>query len=389
MLEKTEELDITSKKHKQELRNKILKILEEQGFKISDKCIKPADSSKLAYHNIHTISKFEKTSQHKKFIQSYLNKAKKYCRDGRNIDPAKISLELREVQPRSFEENLFKWWNLVWWSIPYQHPYGRQMRFFLWDTAHDAPFGLIYLQSPILRMSVRDKALGIPKEELDLWINKSMYAQRVGALPPYNDLLGGKMVALALSSNEIRDVYKKKYALYRTLIKKRIIDSNLLFITTTSAFGKSSLYNRLKYKGEVVAERLGYTKGSGSFHIPDDIYQKILELLSCNGVDITRGFGHGPSKKLRFISRGLSYLGLSKYAYHGVKREFYLFPLVENLREVIQHKEEPQYFDRPFDELASYWKERRALPRAERKKDWKNFKVDDFFKKVERILEET
>lgn len=81
----------------------------------------------------------------------------------------------------------------MWWSIPYQHPYGRQMRFLVWDTYHDLPFGLINLQSPILKMSVRDKSLGIPDKEVDLWVNKSMNAQRVGALPPYNELIGGKL----------------------------------------------------------------------------------------------------------------------------------------------------------------------------------------------------
>ena len=87
----------------------------------------------------------------------------------------------------------YRWWNLVWWSIPYQHSYGRQMRFIVWDTAHDIPFGLILLQSPVLKMSVRDKYLEITKEELDLWGNKSMHAQRVEALPPYyNEILRGK-----------------------------------------------------------------------------------------------------------------------------------------------------------------------------------------------------
>ncbi|MFN3467742.1 MAG: Druantia anti-phage system protein DruA, partial [Candidatus Brocadiales bacterium] len=74
---------------------------------------------------------------------------------------------MREVKPDSFEEILFRWWNLVWWSIPYQHPYGRQMRFLLWDTTHNAPFGLIGLQSPVLKMAVRDNSLGISRNELD------------------------------------------------------------------------------------------------------------------------------------------------------------------------------------------------------------------------------
>jgi hypothetical protein len=38
-------------------------------------------------------------------------------------------------------------------------------------------------------MSVRDDYLNIPKEDLDYIINKSMQAQRLGALPPYNQIL--------------------------------------------------------------------------------------------------------------------------------------------------------------------------------------------------------
>ena len=36
-----------------------------------------------------------------------------------------------------------------------------------------------------------------------------MQAQRLGALPPYNELIGGKMVALSLTSNELRGEYRK------------------------------------------------------------------------------------------------------------------------------------------------------------------------------------
>ena len=190
-------------KSEQKLREKIIQALKEQGFKINP-YIRPVDCNKRTYRHIQSKARLEQLALHKRFLQRNLIKAKHYCRDGKDIDPDKISLELREVSSGSLEEILFRWWNLIWWSIPYQRPYGRQMRFILWDTAHDMPFGLILLQSPVLKMSVRDKYLEIPKEELDLWVNRSMHAQRVGALPPYNELLGGKMVALALTCNEIR-----------------------------------------------------------------------------------------------------------------------------------------------------------------------------------------
>jgi len=369
------------------LRKKIIKVLKEQGFKVNPH-VRPKGYSKTTYRKIQQKARYEQLSLHKNFLIDSFEKVKKYFRDGSEIIPEKISLELREVQSGSFEEILFKWWNLIWWSIPYQRSYGRQMRFLLWDTTHDAPFGLICLQSPVLKMSVRDNYLGIPKEELDIWVNKSMNAQRVGALPPYNELLGGKMVALALTCNEIRELYGEKYKSRISIIKKRKLEPELLFITTTSAFGKSSLYNRLRYNGEVVAQSLGYTQGSGTFHIPENLYEEILNFLEDKGIDTARGYGHGPSRKLKLISLGLKYLGLSKYEYHGIKRELYLFPLVKNLKRVIQENEKPIWIDRPFDKLVDYWKERWAIPRAERMPEWKKFNSKQFFKKIEKILKE-
>src|SRR3989337_1029440 len=172
------------------------------------------------------------------------------------------------------------------------------MRFLLWDITHNCPFGLFALQSPVLKMSVRDNALGIPNKELDIWVNRSMNAQRVGALPPYNELLGGKMVALSLTSNEIRETYKKKYKNYISVLKGRKLKADLLFITTTSAFGRSSLYNRLKYNSETVATSLGYTKGSGTFHVPEDFNEELLGFLKKKGINIRTGYGHVPSGKL-------------------------------------------------------------------------------------------
>ena len=369
------------------LRERIIQVLKEQGFKINPH-VRPKGRSKVTYRRIQQKARFEQLSLHKKFLVDSIKKVRDYCRDGNEIIPEKISLELREIQADSFEEILFRWWNLIWWSIPYQRSYGRQMRFLLWDTAHNAPFGLICLQSPVLKMSVRDNYLGIPKAELDIWVNKSMNAQRVGALPPYNELLGGKMVALTLTCNEIREAYRRKYKNYISIIKGRKLEPELLFITTTSAFGKSSLYNRLKYNGEVVAESLGYTQGTGTFHIPEELYEELLKFLENQGVNVARGYGYGPSRKLKLISLGLKYLGLPKFEYHGIKREFYLFPLVKNLKEVIREDKKPIWINRPFNDLVDYWKERWAIPRAERMPDWKKFDSNKFFKRVERMLKE-
>jgi hypothetical protein len=372
-------------KEQKALRRRIFRVLKQQGFKINPH-IRPAVNSKDAYRKIQQMARLEQISLHQNFLRDFLPHAAEYCRDGKDILPENISLELRLVEPRTKEDDLFRWWNFVWWSIPYQHPYGRQMKFMLWDKGHDLPFGLILLQSPVLRMSVRDNYLNIPRGEIDIWINKSMSAQRVGALPPYNDLIGGKMVALAMTSNEIREAYRQKYNGVVTLMEKRTIEPDLLFITTTGAFGKSSIYDRLNYNGEVVAKCLGYTRGSGSFHIPEVLYEDIILFLKREGVDVSRGYGNGPSRKIRLMEEAFDRLRLPEFTYHGIKREFYLFPLVKNLESVIHQNQAPDWIDRPFIDLVEYWRGRWALPRSQNLPKWKEFSSQKFLTSVKRLL---
>lgn len=62
-----------------------------------------------------------------------------------------------------------------------------------------------------------------------------MDAYVIGALPPYNYLLGGKLISYILASDEVREVFSRKYG-------KTKYDQ-LAAIFTTSLYGKSSQYN--------------------------------------------------------------------------------------------------------------------------------------------------
>lgn len=354
------------------LKNQIVEIISDQGFSVNGQ-VTPKFSGKEGLKFAHQKSRKEQLHQHRTFLKRNISKVQKYTLSGQSIHPEKIKLRLIEVHPSTIEETLFRWWNLVWWSMPYQRAYGRQMRFIIWDEYHNAPFGLIGLQSPVLKMAVRDKYLNIPKDELDIWVNKSMQAQRVGALPPYNDLLGGKLVALALGSNEIRTAYYRKYCNRETLLEKRKIDADLLFITTSSAYGRSSIYNRLKFDEEEVAHKLGYTKGYGTFHIPDSLFAKIKDFLKGEGIDTGTTFGNGPSRRIKLLYQAFAKLNLPDYSQHQIQREYYLFSHVSNLRDIIHEGDPPNYWDRSFGEMFIYWKNRWCLPRSVRKEDWRNF----------------
>lgn len=367
------------------LREKIINALKTQGFAINPH-LRPVNDEKDTIRKIHEQKRTEQLKLHKKFLLKNLNDVKGSSISGEVLNPQKIKLDLIEVRSKSFHSKLFFLWNLVWWSIPYDQPIGRQMRFLLWDSYHDAPFGLFCLQSPPFRSSVRDKYLGLNNGNIDYWINQSLYGQRIGALPPYNELLGGKMVTLAITSNEVREAYAEKYKNRKTVLKERQLPNRLLFTTTTSAYGKSSVYERITYNAEPVSQFIGYTSGSGTFHIPEELYLECLRYLEQNGKDIKRGYGTGPSRKMKLLSDALRLLNIQNYLHHNIRRGYYLLPNVENLGEVIHNNQEPIGYDRPFDELATFWLKRWCIPRSDRIDRWREFNSEAFFKRAEQEI---
>jgi hypothetical protein len=380
-----EELPAQKEALDEDLREKIIRSLEKQGFSITPNLV-PNGTEKSFYRRIHEQKKTEQLAFHRDFLLRNLKLAKRFSVNPSELAPDNIQLELREVKPESDEARIFFWWNLIWWSLPFDKPIGRQMKFILWDRGHNAPFGLIGLQSPPLKSPVRDKFLGLSGTDADYWINQSMYAQRVGALPPYNELLGGKMVALSLVCNEIRESYARKYRESITLIRQRKIPSNLLFLTTSSAYGKSSMYDRIKYHEERVGRFIGFTSGAGTFHISETLYRELLSFLKAKNKNVKLGYGTGSSRKLRLIGKAFRMLKIPQFAFHNIKRGYYFFPNVANLHNVIHENEEPQWCNRPFEKLFDYWKNRWCIPRSHRVKTWKQFDSDEYFENTRNQL---
>ena len=319
------------------LQTDVRETLRAQGYRVEAGQFTFNDESVEGKRLLHQFSRIEKIQQHIDFIKHFRAKASNYVRESGEIEVKKIRPKLIAVKSGSEHEKFFRWWNMVWWSLPYSKSYGRQMRFLVWDEYHDCPMGIIGLQSPLLSWSVRDNYLGIEYGKRDYWANLSMAAQRLGALPPYNKFLGGKLIALLMMSDDVRNAFKLKYQNKKTLILTRELPANLLFITTTGAYGKSSVYNRLKFHDERICEFIGYTRGNGSFHVPDSLYERFIEYLRTTGFVADRGFGHGPSLKMRNINKAMNMLGFRNGSEHGMKRAVYLFPFVKNLSCVIKN----------------------------------------------------
>ncbi|GIV72024.1 MAG: hypothetical protein KatS3mg049_0580 [Caldilinea sp.] len=246
------------------------------------------------------------------------------------------------------------------------------------DCANNKLIGLLALQSPPLSFPARDRLFHYPPGRKTELVNQTMDIQTLGAVPPYNRLLGGKLVALIAASDEIREVYWRKYFGRVTEMEQRSLPPHLVALTTTSAFGRSSLYNRLSYNGTIIAESIGYTEGYGTFHLME-LYPLFREFLESQGISTRGGFGTGPRRKWQTMVRALDRLGLSSdLLRHGIKREVFLFRLVNNLEAYMEGRDtEPHYRNLPLSELVAWWRERWLLPRAERVDGWREWRREE------------
>ena len=189
-------------------------------------------------------------------------------------------------------------------------------------------------------------------------------------------------MAMLVASDEVRSAFKKKYYGRLSLIKQKRMDGRLALVTTTSALGRSSIYNRLSYKGRDVFRRVGFTAGSGEFHLSNGLYAELAEFagLYCKPSAKQQSWGSGFRNRREVLRKCLQMLGLPRdLIYHRIKREIFVIPLAHNARDFLlgTHKD-IRWYHQPAEDLFEHFKQRWLLGRAERDKRYLNFKSSSY-----------
>jgi hypothetical protein len=214
-----------------------------------------------------------------------------------------------------------------------------------------------------------------------------------GAVPPYNEVLGGKLVSFLMASPQVIGEYREKYKDQVSTIASRmkgeevVRPPELALLTTTSLYVVgSSQYNRLKAptaNGKLEYREIGTSEGHGHIHISQETFEVLRELLaelSKRHKEIERPssqFGSGVNYRMRTISLALSKLGIGALDKHKQPRLIYLVPLATNWREyLVGHEEEPDYIYEDTEEdyeaetkaLVDFWRIRWFFKRAQKEK---------------------
>jgi hypothetical protein len=235
-------------------------------------------------------------------------------------------------------------------------------------THDEALLGLIFLASPVIRLTVRDTHLlltGGCDEEMDRAVDEDRDIRYGIVTKHYMDMsvcvatqpIGwhwniGKL--LALIAPTLGDYFEKRYMVNYSM--KNCVPSYFFIddpnefrgVITTSLWGHSVQYNRI-YKF------LGYTKGHGHEHISEEEYQHMVTYLRERCLLPGTRFGQGANARMRRIAAYRKLTGNKTVTlYHGKKRGVYYHSAVEpsQRRDVIMK-----------------WFNRWGLPRYERTKD--------------------
>lgn len=217
-------------------------------------------------------------------------------------------------------------------------------------------------------------------------IGSSMMELNVcGAIPPYNEILGGKLVALLATSPQVIHDYKERYADKSSEIASRLKGApvcrpaDLVYVGTTSLYYVgSSQYNRLRIPGsvfdsnfDIVWKQIGMTIGFGTLHISKATTLSLSEATTDGFTRINHVFGEGASPKMRLLTMSIRELLESTnedskdFSKHAMSRIVYGACLASNTKEYLLGKESaPKYYtdmdkyQEGTDKIVHYWQTR-------------------------------
>ncbi|MFQ5790851.1 MAG: Druantia anti-phage system protein DruA, partial [Acidobacteriota bacterium] len=283
-------------------------------------------------------------------LQPQIPRLTGYFAEGHEVDPRKIYPQLIPVSAADSEEGRLFRLATTLWSVPVSKGYGRRMRFLVIDRQTGKLIGIFALGDPVFNLRVRDDWIGWSVKQRERRLVNVMDAYVVGAVPPYNQLLGGKLIASLIGSAEVADSFERRYAGSKSIIRKRIRRPKLALVTVTSALGRSSIYNRLRLgaMGELI--RIGTTVGYGHFHVSHDLFRRMRDLLRLHGHKYADGYdyGRGPNWRMRVIREALQKVGLDgELLHHGVEREVFAMPIAKNWRDYLIGKTTRLKVERP------------------------------------------
>jgi hypothetical protein len=381
------------------LKRKLRRHLKTLGYSKNEKGeLVPPSLDKPAYRAAHALQREGRIARYDDLICHRGSDLLDYFASGDEVKVTAIAPALERVRQGTWQSELFRFASLLW-QIPVSEGFGRRMRFLVWDQSNRKLIGLLALGDPVFNLRARDQLIGWSAADRSKGLVNVLDAYVMGAVPPYNQILAGKLIACLLKTSDMVRYFHESYGNTIGVISHQKKKARLAMITTTSALGRSSVYNRLRIDGEQYLESIGYTTGFGHFHIPDALFDEMRAFLRRrrDPYAANHGFGEGPSWRMRAIRKAISGIGMSpRIIQHGFQREVFVCRTASNAEDVLAGRASKANFShlKSLGSVADACLERWVRPRAERDprfREWDKSQVLDIIcntKMKRRVLDQ-
>ena len=370
------------------LKRKVRAHFKRLGFlKAPDGTLLPPNLDKQSYRDMHAHQRDSRLDANRAWIADRAGQLIQHFASGADLDVARITPRIEVVRSGTWQSNLFRLAS-YYWKIPISEGYGRRLRFLVWDDHHGKLIGLFALGDAVFNLRARDEFIGWDHHRrVDAMVNL-MDAYALGAVPPYNMLLGGKLIASLVRTQDVVDTFQAKYHESVGVISGQSKHARLVAVTTTSALGRSSLYNRLRIGGQSIFDSIGSTSGWGHFHISDELFEDLRGYLRSVGDSYadSHGYGQGPNYRLRLIRKALTLLGLDPdMARHGLTREVFFCSLASNALQFLRGDHKRVRYDLlpTVQEMGQAAMARWVVPRAERMPEFRLWQSERFIRELD------
>jgi hypothetical protein len=293
-------------------------------------------------------------SKEQSFVESQGLRLINYFAEGREVIPDKIT---PRIYP-AYDGELALLFRLatMCWGVPATQGMGRRLPLVIMDEGNHKLIGLLNLCDGPYNLDARDKWIGWDTHAKRRYIHLISHSSIIGAVPPYSKMIGGKLIASLLVSQEVRKLYASRY------------NTEIVLIGNTSALGRSSIYNRLSLFGSLLFIPVGYTKGYGRVLVSPDLLTKMRRFV-------------GKTEKMphthHIIQAVCKKLGMPSIAKHGIAREVYVIPLASNSRAVLSRNDIPEFLSYTEAEVAQAALARWVIPRSQRDNSYKEWTLED------------
>jgi Domain of unknown function (DUF4338) len=223
-----------------------------------------------------------------------------------SVNPLEMSLEIQEIDGKLFNQIV-----TPIATFPIESQIGRKLVLGVKETNTDRWVGFIRLASPVSSIRPRNEYFGMSLP-LNIVNQHFVNGQTIVPVQPFGfNYLGGKLLSMISTSNEVREMFNKKY------------NTDLLMFETTSLYGSSksvSMYDGL----EPYIKFRGLTESVNYLFPTDDVYFPLRDLCrQYYGIETEGGMlvrKKGSSPKSREFNRMIS---IVKDHLHGYDENVY------------------------------------------------------------------